>query len=248
MGKKLKKSRKLTNSIAKTKRKMNLGGKPKVGIKADGDGAIKRPRSERALNAVKVVVPQYFVAPVYGDHCPKGGATSMKVTLGPAGALPTNYGSTPASNTPPVMRKLLNGEYNHFGWIAGHLLNDNMGGPGIAKNLTPLTTAGNKNHLNACETKIKNFLISAYSHCEFNKSDPYWYGVEYEVTVGDDKWDVEHVDLQYVAQELRVSAKVVKMHKLSLLITDALKTEVAITSYFNPIINAAVDNTGYDQI
>jgi hypothetical protein len=162
----------------------------------------------------------YFTAPTYGDSTAVRGATRMSVVLGPSAGNPTNYGSGPDPNTPTVMRGLLDGEHNGHGWIAGHLLNDNLGGPGKRWNLTPLTTAGNKNHLNGCEARIKNLLYSAFSRTLYNKSDQYWFGVDYTVRVSDEKWDDTHPHLMHVATMLIVSAKVVKKDKATGAVTD----------------------------
>lgn len=45
-------------------------------------------------------------------------------------------------------------------YVRGHLLNDNLHGPGQWKNMTPLSIKGNKNHLNTTETLIKDVVES----------------------------------------------------------------------------------------
>ncbi|MCX2743880.1 DUF4157 domain-containing protein [Mangrovivirga sp. M17] len=45
-------------------------------------------------------------------------------------------------------------------YVRGHLLNDNIHGPGIWKNMTPLSVKGNKNHLQDVETKVKTAVSS----------------------------------------------------------------------------------------
>lgn len=206
-----------------------------------------RVRPRRAVT-MKLPAPRYMVEPQWGPSDAHTGASWMEVTIGPVQGGPGMYGSPPASNTPAVMRRLLDGPYNAFGWIAGHLLNDNLGGAGVAKNLTPLTTAGNKNHLTLCETRIKNFINAAYSRVMNYPGDDHYFGVYYKVAVSDTAWDNNDPDLQHVATELRVWAHVVKMHKMTGDISPATAGECAISSWFAPIVDVAVDNTGYDQI
>lgn len=209
-------------------------------------------RPFRDLQMVKVVdpppkgPPRYMLAPEYGESTDFAGATSMRVVIGPAQALKTNHGHKPQPNTPQVMRLLLDDpELLHHGWIAGHLLNDNLGGPGLAKNLTPLTTAGNKNHLNVCEAKIKNFIDSAFSRTQYYKADEYWYGVEYNVSKAGVAWKKEHPALQFVATALQVWARVVKQHKDTLEISPASAQEAPFATYFAPIDGVLVDNEGH---
>lgn len=207
-----------------------------------------RARLPRAAATAKPA-PRYLSAPRYGPSSKSGGAAWMRVVIGPAQGAVEHYGSRPAANTPSVMRQLLDdGDLNDFGWIAGHLLNDNLGGPGEAHNLTPLTTAGNKNHLNTCETAIKNFITAAYSRTLLNKADTHWFGVEYSVAVSDEKWDTSHKALRRVATHLVINAKVVRQDKGTDAISDAMSDDCPITCYFDPMTNVRVDNTGYDNL
>lgn len=118
-------------------------------------------RPKRALTGADKLPPhpRYLVAPKWGSSDASKGGTAMEVTLGPAACDPTNYGSVPGKDTPSMMKKL-KGQLDEYGWIAGHLLNDNMGGRGVAENLTPLTGTANKNH-SAIELKIKQEVIKA---------------------------------------------------------------------------------------
>lgn len=210
---------------------------------------LKRERPVRAATTQRPP-PRYFVNPKYGPNfTTRAGATWMTVTIGPAQGGPGMYGSVPQPDTPKVMRALLDGgDTAAFGWVAGHLLNDNLGGPGVAKNMTPLSTAGNKNHLNTCETPIKNFVVAAYARTLYHKTDGFWFGVDYRVQVGDDKWDEQHKALKHVATELRIWAKVVKMNKATGEISDASSDESNIGCHFDPMINVAVENTGADNL
>jgi hypothetical protein len=133
---------------------------------------------------------QYFSDPVWGDSETFAGGTSMSVALGPEAGQRGNYGSEPVPGVCTAV-EALNGSdvLAAYGWIKGHLLNDNLGGTGRdSKNLTPLTTAANKDHNKKVEEKIKNFIEMAYSETLYNEDDPYVYGVFYHVQVGEEKW------------------------------------------------------------
>jgi len=210
----------------------------KAAAAADG-----RRRSARASGPAPVP-PQYFTDPTWGLHTAQAGGSSMTVVLGPHAGESTHYGSTPAANTPSVMRKLLD-EFGAYGWIAGHLLNDNLGGAGVARNLTPLTTAGNKNHLNGCETLIKNTIAKAASRARNYRGDEHWYGVSYQVKVSDEKYDALGVDDGFpatIATHLLVSAKVVRQHKQTLVVSDLPAAEDPSEIYFAPFVDKRIEN------
>lgn len=201
-------------------------------------------RSSRA-SAAAPIPPQYFTAPTWGIHTAKDGGSSMKVVLGPYAGESNNYGSTPANNTPLVMRKLLD-TFGTYGWIAGHLLNDNLGGHGVARNLTPLTTAGNKNHLTGCETLIKTTIAKAAGRARNNRGDEYWFGVDYEVRVSDEKHDALEEDDGFpttIATHLLVTAKVVRQHKQTLVVSDLPVDEDPSDIHFNPFTDKTIQNT-----
>lgn len=217
-----------------------LNGAPKPAIKKSIDKT-KAPRPSR--NATRKEVPRYFVNPVFTPRAAlREGGERMTVVIGPAQGQSTMYGSTPEANTPATMRTLLD-NYPSFGWVAGHLLNDNLGGPGVALNLTPLTTAGNKNHLNAVEAQIKRSIDRAFSRTEFHKDDTHWYGVDYKVVVKDTPWPDMPV---FVSTHLIVSAKVVRQHKTTLVVEDTPADDpCALSIYFSPISDVEVENTGF---
>lgn len=144
-----------------------------------------RQRREQPKRAVVGLapLPQYLFEPVHG---PKGkfGGTEMFVILGPAACRPSNYGSgTTSSSLAGHMRPLKRKDPGK--WIAGHLLNDNMGGSGTAaKNLTPLTETTNKRHAKI-ETRINRLCtrIDSWHSRRENYEFPDWYGIKYVVTV-----------------------------------------------------------------
>ena len=61
------------------------------------------------------------------------------------------------------------------GYIKGHLLNDNLGGPGVAENLYPISQQANAEHSAKIETKAKSVV----------NDEHFW--VHYEVSVGNEK-------------------------------------------------------------
>ena len=125
-------------------------------------------RTSSRTSRPKVEYPRYFEQPKYGKPSAKTGGTFMEVILGPSAHDLTNRGSIPDKNT--TMMKPLKGK----DWVAGHLHSELLGGPGIAKNLTPLTSDANKNHDKQVEEKIKNLVTQ---HCslletEYKLTDP----------------------------------------------------------------------------
>ncbi len=96
---------------------------------------------------------------------------------------PQAYGSAPTVKptwwpTAPPATKAWFEKY----MVQGHLLNDNLGGPGnTLTNLTPLTKTGNSRHLHLAETHLKEQLKKGY-HAEYKRARPaprrrHWCGV-----------------------------------------------------------------------
>jgi hypothetical protein len=84
-------------------------------------------------------------------------------------------GSPPgASEQAPLMDQLITKPKtsSEDKFIRGHLLNENLGGLGVANNMFPITANANKNHLTFAETEVKKWV-----------EDPNNY-VFYEVKVG----------------------------------------------------------------
>lgn len=167
----------------------------------------------------RVVVPkppQYITSPIWGASTPTDGGTSMSVVLGPAASQSVNYGSKPLPGTPGAMTflKTLNPEYH---WKAGHLLNDNLGGHGVARNLTPLSVKANRRHA-TLEGRVKRAIDVAW---RIRNDDPqYWYGVRYKVTVSVARLGAAH-PLNHAPASITVKAKPVKVTKnLPRIITD----------------------------
>ncbi len=234
---------KRTNIVQKTE-----GGRKRRRSDVNPDNIVSERRKRGTIQ-----IPRYFAEPVYGPTIPLGGGTSMKVTLGPASLESTNYGSVPALNTPAIMRNLKDKDLersrsgkSEFFWKAGHLLNDNFGGRGDEpKNLTPLTIHGNKNHLNTIETPVKNLIAECSTVARMVPQADNWYGVKYEVTVGEEKWHSTRSPWKYVAKKLYVKCHTVKKNKS----TGTIKrTDTSDRVHLSTDIDEPVDNTGYNDI
>ena len=137
--------------------------------------------------------PRYFVNPQYGPvH--KRRATWMTVTLGPTAHLLTNRGSHPGPQECWPVNALNKQRYRRMTWIKGHLLNEELGGPGVTRNLTPLSPMANSAHKNLVETPIKNAIDECERRSRLNDDpededyDSHWYGVHYTATVVGDRY------------------------------------------------------------
>jgi len=72
-------------------------------------------------------------------------------------------GSEPGSSSKhDSMMSSLNKKYPSNSFIRGHLLNDNLGGPGMWHNMFPITSEANKNHLSSVEMPVKRSLLRAH--------------------------------------------------------------------------------------
>jgi hypothetical protein len=110
------------------------------------------------------------------------GGTGMSADIGRTGEW--KRGTKPKANTPPVIKtvgKIVGGKHRY---IAGHLLNAEMGGLGEHKNLTVLSDKANKAH-SGLELKVKALAEKADQiHRGVVYDDPnYEYGVNYSVVV-----------------------------------------------------------------
>ena len=66
----------------------------------------------------------------------------------------------------PTNRKKHPGDSNHY--IKGHLLNDNLGGPGTDENLFPITEEANKAHHHDVEKKLKEWVNDDGNYIYYN--------------------------------------------------------------------------------
>jgi hypothetical protein len=143
--------------------------------------------------------------------------TSMEAVLGPDQAhSSTGYyvsGTTTNNNSLRPFMNALSVDSGTRGWVAGHLLNEEMGGQGDAdENLTPLTSKANAAH-KAYESHIKKMLQQCHLIDRDNKGHDWWYGVKYNVTAW--PWATVYPDLidTYVASHLAITYKYIKIKK-----------------------------------
>ena len=92
-------------------------------------------------------------------------------------------GSPPGSGHDGLMALLAapgSGVSAESGYIRGHLLNDNLGGPGTPENLFPITSNANAQHLSGVERQVKEWV----------NDERYW--VDYRVEVQVNQVDLSH--------------------------------------------------------
>ncbi len=131
--------------------------------------------------SAKVRGPTLFEPPTYGNSHKRDGGDSVYAVVGPGAYDPTARGSGPGQGECTSVNTLNRApRFQNIRWIKGHLLNENLGGPGISANLTPLTHIANKDHLNRFEKKAKDAIQKSQGRALYYK-DQYWYGLEYQV-------------------------------------------------------------------
>ena len=167
-------------------------------------------------NAARVIVPRYHVDPVHGPRGNSGG-TRMEVVLGPSAAKSVYYGSaTGPMSIPHLMRPLHLRDPGK--WVAGHLLNDNLGGSGMDDvNLTPLTQTANKLH-SGFETRVKEMCEIADLHHRTNPNASFWYGVHYTVEVSATTFG-DFAPYNRVPSHITAQSRVVKVDKQTGVVT-----------------------------
>lgn len=141
--------------------------------------------------------------------------TSMAAVLGPDQSNVSSYYAlgtkTSANSLRPFMRALVD-DSHMTGWIAGHLLNEEMGGSGgTDENLTPLTTKANSAH-KAYEGHIKKMLLQCHRIDRDNKEIDYWYGVHYSVAASTRPVFQDLIDT-YVASHISIEYRYIKIKK-----------------------------------
>lgn len=149
-----------------------------------------------------------WMGPYYGRWDQVDGGTSVVATLGPAAGRPVNYGKKPGVRQCPAVNWLNQQGYLGKRWVKGHLLNDNLGGPGLTMNLTPMSHTANLQFEKAFESKVKRALDASYSHGLAHPNDPNWYGVNVRVKV---KLDLT----SSVGQRVRATACYIRKKKAS---------------------------------
>lgn len=134
------------------------------------------------------------------------GGESVRADLGPAAGQPVNRGGVPEETSCTAVNWLNLNAYDGKLWIKGHLLNDNLGGWGVSKNLTPMTHTANMQFQGQFESKVKNALTVSYSRAGFGLDGRgHYYGVRFAVDVVGQAWpaameeEVQAVPAQVVA-------------------------------------------------
>ena len=198
----------------------------------------------------------YFSYPVHGSKSTKTSGTSMEVILGPDAVESTNYGSkTNSDSISSHMRALNDKDYlvpapgKKSGlWVAGHLLNDNLGGSGTSgENLTPLTQTANKQHA-GYEGKIKSALITSGQILKYHPNVPFVVGVRYKVEVSDDVFG-DFAPYNKAPSHITVTAELVKACKKTnditpLGIVDWKHIPSNLNMYLkNAVFSATIDNS-----
>lgn len=153
--------------------------------------------------------------PDYGAHDGRTGGTSVTVVVGPSVVAPGNtyLGGPPQTGECSIVEEL--NRRDGGGWVKGHLWNDNLGGPGFSRNMTPMTNTTNSRFNRAFEEPVKRMLLSCAHHARSSRSAPYWYGVRIRVStygrMSEDRTALEH----HVPEGVDHSARYVTIDKLT---------------------------------
>ena len=213
-----------------------------AGNRAVANVLARGPYPKREGAGKKTEMPRYLqgtLGALYGLASKSAGGSSAEVTVGPAGGDPANYGSGPQSGECTAVEKLNeNATYSTVDkWIKGHLLNDNLGGPGISKNLTPMTSQANKAHSGSFEGPVKRGIVRCRqlgnpttSPIRSKPAFAYWYGVAYDVrTDGKSAYPgAAQAYARAVHQNLICNAKYVKEDKANpIAVVDLTATEIS---------------------
>lgn len=133
----------------------------------DEKGKKKIDKFEKVASLVEKIYPmipslagkKYETRITYGPTDDRGGTLMV---AHPLGADNKDRGSKPdqSANFPPIWNFVANERHGHRLYIKGHLLNQNLGGPGDQLgNITPLSYSANSNHLNAVEKSVKSVVL-----------------------------------------------------------------------------------------
>ena len=146
------------------------------------------------------------------------GGTSVRARVGAESEWV--YGSRPKGKTPNLLTKVGAVIQGTQRYIAGHLLNDNMGGQGVNNNLTVLSSDGNKSH-RGIEGKVKNLAQKAdlINHGNNILGNPaYDHGARYTVTVLAPQPTAKtpfSPQEKHIGAGLRISIDPIRIHKVS---------------------------------
>lgn len=144
------------------------------------------------------------------------GGTSMTAKVGAASEWAT--GSVAPGGVPTLMTRIGAHIQGTNRYIAGHLLNDNMGGQGVNNNLTVLSSDANAAH-RGVEAKVKNLAAKADTINNGNKklgNPAYDHGARYSVAVLPPQPDNTHpfsTQEKYIGSGLRIDIDPIRIHK-----------------------------------
>lgn len=169
---------------AKVKGSTSRRGTKSLGVSG---GGIRKPRRSWRLAAQtpgstsRLAAQGYWDGPVFGGSSQRRGGSSVRAALGPAIGLPGTYGSGPIKGQCSAV-ETLNKAPRFLGkrWVKGHLLNDNLGGMGVSRNLTPMSHQSNM-VFKGFESEVKGALQEARTYAGRDLAN--WYGVEMSVRV-----------------------------------------------------------------
>ncbi|QLE75020.1 hypothetical protein FGW37_28515 [Streptomyces rectiverticillatus] len=156
-----------------------------------------------------------WAGPDYGAYDGRTGGTSVAVVVGPSVVAPGNtyLGGPPQAGECVIVEEL--NRRDGGGWVKGHLWNDNLGGPGISRNMTPMTNTTNSRFNRAFEEPVKKMLLSCARHAQSSQSAPHWYGVRIQVStygrMSEDRTALEY----HVPEGVEHSARYVTIDKLT---------------------------------
>jgi hypothetical protein len=120
----------------------------------------------------------HLIAPTYGPVV-NGRGTGMQVLLGPFAGLMMTGTQTNSASISNVMQHFHTRDPGK--WVAAHLLNAELGGPGWdPRNLVPMTATANKNH-SALELKVKNLCTVVRQQMQQGNATGFCYAVAYQV-------------------------------------------------------------------
>ncbi|MFJ8477599.1 DUF4157 domain-containing protein [Kitasatospora sp. NPDC094011] len=123
------------------------------------DAAVQRVAEQSPPAAQELPVQRaYTGAPyeIYGGVNGNGVGTTMHAELHP-NQLPT--GSVPKEQPSWWPKTGATGAWFSNYMVQGHLLNHNVGGPGVMKNMTPITASANSAHHKTVEKKLKEEVL-----------------------------------------------------------------------------------------
>lgn len=128
-----------------------------------------------------VSYPNYVVEPEFGDATKEGFGSQMEVVLAPGAGEFRRGTPTNSSSLKSIMSKLH--KRDPGAWIAGHLLNAELGGSGTDdENLVPLTRTANSQH-SKYESIVKRLCTKVRQWHNLNKKEKsFLYCVKYSVS------------------------------------------------------------------